>query len=415
MRLRHLEFGTRSPTAAQRVKPEGRVHEMGLLEKLRYLQKYFFQPNPNTTSELYALFRRQASLRNALREEKKEAPPGARLGFFGDLMWIRNGWGEFLAGDTTRILRELDGLVGNLETAISPAFPVKEFWPDLLRYNSDPRLVQSFAGAEGKSLFAALSFANNHTLDCGDRGALDTLKFLESEGIPHAGVRRDPTESTWAEFERGGIRFGFYAATFGLNDHRLLGSTKLLIETVPNLSPPRANLAPDLSAARAALTEMTAEGVDIKIISLHWGHEFDFFPAPYQREVAAALVAAGADIVMGAHSHVCQPDEIFFVNGADANGAALAPESRLEGAGPARRALVLYGLGNFTTAMYTAPCRFARVAEIEFRREKNGVGFRPPRNHFFFNEAPAGGAPRALRPARETDPGLAQIRAHLGD
>ena len=69
--------------------------------------------------------------------------------------------------------------------------------------------------------------------------------------------------------------------------------------------------------------------------------------------VARILVAAGADIVLGAHSHTQQPAEVLLVNGfAGDTGdeqAALehVPEScRLSGVeGPPRKALVLYGMG----------------------------------------------------------------------
>lgn len=388
------------------------MHEMGWLEKLRYLQKYLYQQNPNTVPELFRLFAGQAELRRALLEDK--TPPAARLGLFGDLMWIRDGWSDFLSEEVRRNLAGMDGLVGNLETVISPAFPVREFWPDLINFNSRPELVQAFASG-GKSLFAALSFANNHTLDFHDRGALDTLKFLESEKIPHAGLRRDPTERRWAEFTRGGIRFGFFAATFGVNDRRRLSNSKMLLEVIPHLSPHRGGVPADLSGAEAALAEMHAAGVEIKIVSLHWGHEFDFFPQAYQRDVARRLVTAGADIVMGAHSHVAQPDELLFVNGAAAGGASVPFESILNAPGRPRHALVLYGLGNFTTAMYTAPCRLSRVAEVAFVKNENGVSLRPPRNHFFFNQPRGRHAPRTLRVARPEDAPLAAIRAHLGD
>ncbi|RZA06189.1 MAG: hypothetical protein EOP11_10975, partial [Proteobacteria bacterium] len=222
----NLQFDSAEPSLTQRVKPEGRVHEMGILEKLRYLKKYLLEPNPKTTPELLEVFASQKKVRQALKarlaEKAAAAASATTLGFVGDLMWIRRDWETFLPNATLAQLRKIDGLVGNLESVISPAFPVREFWPDLLNFNSRPELVRAFSRANGSNLFAALSFANNHTLDFGDRGALDTLKFLASEGIPCSGLRRDPTESTWAEFTQGGIRFGFYAATFGVNDRRRL-------------------------------------------------------------------------------------------------------------------------------------------------------------------------------------------------
>jgi poly-gamma-glutamate synthesis protein (capsule biosynthesis protein) len=58
-------------------------------------------------------------------------------------------------------------------------------------------------------------------------------------------------------------------------------------------------------------------------VFLHWGVERESCPSARQQEVANALVAAGADIVVGSHAHV------------------------LQGGGRLGSALVGYGLGNF--------------------------------------------------------------------
>ena len=63
--------------------------------------------------------------------------------------------------------------------------------------------------------------------------------------------------------------------------------------------------------------------VDTVIVYLHWGVEGTTCPSPRQQEVAEALVGAGADVVVGSHSH------------------------RVETAGRLDGALVDYGLGNF--------------------------------------------------------------------
>ena len=62
---------------------------------------------------------------------------------------------------------------------------------------------------------------------------------------------------------------------------------------------------------------------DTVVVYLHWGTEFDGCPNPLQEPLARALVAAGADIVVGTHAHV------------------------LLGGGYLGSAYVDYGLGNF--------------------------------------------------------------------
>ena len=63
------------------------------------------------------------------------------------------------------------------------------------------------------------------------------------------------------------------------------------------------------------------------VVLLHWGKELDECPLPAQQELADALVAAGADAVVGSHAHRQL-----------GQGWLSAGE---------RRAFVDYGLGNF--------------------------------------------------------------------
>ena len=72
---------------------------------------------------------------------------------------------------------------------------------------------------------------------------------------------------------------------------------------------------------------------DTVVVYLHWGVEAERCPSSRQRQLALALVRAGADIVVGGHAH------------------------RQQGVGTMDGALVGYGLGNFvwygTTEMST--------------------------------------------------------------
>lgn len=370
---------------SQRARAEGRIHEMSWVDKFAYLVKYLFRPEPGASSLVLERYRHQASLLKSL--PRPALAPAATLGFMGDLMWIRKNWGNFLPPPTLDRLRRLDGLVGNLETVVSSSFPVKELWPDLFFFNSDPRLVTSFRSKEGKNLFAALSFANNHTLDHGDQGARDTLAFLANEGIPQSGIA-EPGGRRWVEFSRGGIRFGFYAATFGLNDQTLLKSTTLQLNQIPGIAPDRPGAEPDLSEARQALGDMDKAGIEVKILSLHWGHEFEFYPTERLMSAARELVAAGGDIIVGSHPHVPQPPEVLLVNG---YAPAIETKARAAGAGRPRKALIFYSLGNFASAMFTPYCRLATLWPLSFYRGDAGIDWRLEQAEFFYNRSTGGG------------------------
>lgn len=389
---------------AHRARPEGRIHDMKLDEKLLYVCKYLFAKRFDAPPDELAHFDRQRDLIKNLRKET--APKGAvRLALTGDLMWIRDSWGTFLDDKTRDYLESFDAVVGNLETVVSQNIPVNEFWPDLFFFNSDPRLVTSFRHRNsGNSLFGALSFANNHTLDHGDAAALDTIRFLDEQGIPHSGVRENKNEKLWVEFTRGGIRFGFYAATFGFNDKGLETKTKLKINLLPGLLPEYAGLEPNSSEIRSVLQEMEQSGIDVKIISLHWGHEFEFYPSPKAMRFARDVAAAGADVILGGHPHVQQPDEVLFVNGFGRE--YFCPDSsRIQGAGRPRKVFVNYCSGNLASAMYTFFCRVAPIKGLSFFRTESGsVDWTAPEIRLFYNSRRDAKGKRKLEPIEQAFP-----------
>ena len=152
-----------------------------------------------------------------------------------------------------------------------------------------------------------------------------------------------------------------YAATFGVNFPDKAAqcvAAGVAIQTVPGLAAASATGAGevDLREAAAALADMAAAGCGMRVVAIHWGHEFEGYPTVPQMAVARALVRAGADVIIGAHAHVTQPAEVLLVNGYEGSEACSGAEraalaqlpaaSRLaDVAGPPRKALVLYCLG----------------------------------------------------------------------
>lgn len=63
--------------------------------------------------------------------------------------------------------------------------------------------------------------------------------------------------------------------------------------------------------------------VDVLIVSLHWGAEYQKEPNAQQKKLAHEIIDAGAKIIIGHHPHVTQPVESY------------------------RSGLIFYSLGNF--------------------------------------------------------------------
>jgi hypothetical protein len=144
------------------------------------------------------------------------------------------------------------------------------------------------------------------------------------------------------------------------------------------------------------LADMAAAGVDFRIISLHWGHEFEFYPTPDLMQVGREIVRLGADLIVGTHPHVVQPLEVCFVNGYEvrlrqqgldlpALGGRTGCLLR-DGTSVPRKALIVYSLGNFVTAMYTRHCRTGLILSLQLRRDAHGrVDWHQPRMQLVYN------------------------------
>lgn len=357
--------------AYQRVRAEGLPLREAIWSGLGYLRKYR-RAKWTAPPEEVGYFREQARL---LRRLSSAPADGARLAMVGDLMWLRDSWGTFLSPEVLAYLNGHDAVLGNLESPISPRMRVPGLWPDYFTYNSDPRLVTSFRRPSGASTFSALATANNHCLDRGDAGLADTLAFLDQQGIPHSGVRRDAGERPWVAFEAGGVKVGFHAACWGLNNPDAVRRSAFRIEVLEGLVP-RPSLPIDLTRVRTVLDEMDRDGVEFKVVSLHWGHEFEFYPCPLLMQVGREVIRAGADVIMGTHPHVVQPVEVCFVNGYEKRLGDDLPALRErtgcvldDGTGVPRKGLIAYSLGNFATAMYTIHCRTGLALGLHLQRD----------------------------------------------
>ena len=73
---------------------------------------------------------------------------------------------------------------------------------------------------------------------------------------------------------------------------------------------------------------------DLIAVMIHWGIEYQTTQNEYQTQVADFLIANGADLILGSHSHVPQPMETRTVTLDD---------------GSTRSAFVAYSLGNFVS------------------------------------------------------------------
>jgi poly-gamma-glutamate synthesis protein (capsule biosynthesis protein) len=169
--------------------------------------------------------------------------------------------------------------------------------------------------------FDALTLAGNHIADRGAEGIADTLERLDRLGIAHTGAGATLAAARApAVLERRGRRVALLSyncvgpESAWATAHRA-GCNYLRIRTADGSAV--APAAPLVEPAPEALAELRADIVgaralaEIVIVALHKG--IVHTPAklaPYERPLAEAALAAGADVVVGHHAHILRGIEI---------------------------------------------------------------------------------------------------------
>jgi poly-gamma-glutamate capsule biosynthesis protein CapA/YwtB (metallophosphatase superfamily) len=184
------------------------------------------------------------------------------------------------------------------------------------------------ASALGRAGFDCISMAGNHCMDWGTEAFFETRANLIAAGMQVAGAGADIAEARRpARFALGdGTRVAVLAYSsilpmgYWAEEHRP-GCAPMRAHTVYEQveadqpgTPARIHTyahAGDLAAMQADIAKAKREA-DVVIVSQHWGiHFVRATIADYQREVARAAVAAGADAVIGGHAHVLKGCELI--------------------------------------------------------------------------------------------------------
>jgi poly-gamma-glutamate synthesis protein (capsule biosynthesis protein) len=195
-------------------------------------------------------------------------------------------------GDTLSSLRAVDAVVLNLECVLADC---GEPWPSkVFRFRADSKNVRVLAEAG----VAAVSLANNHTLDFG-RGALqDCIATLLAHGIQPAGAGAS-TDEAWrpATFLAGGVRVAVLAFTDNMPEWEARADVPGICYVPLNWT--------DSRFGRLLTAIEDARGThDLVVISAHWGGNWGYEPPPDHVEAAHRFVERGADVVFGHSPHI---------------------------------------------------------------------------------------------------------------
>ncbi len=231
------------------------------------------------------------------------------------------GWAALFA-DVADVFEGADFGFVNLETPVAPehSHGTKPFL-----FDAPVELPQALKASGIK----IVSFANNHVMDQGWAGFVESREHLKEIGLLFAGTS-DNTATAWQPVitEANGIKVGWLGMTRWLNGNRNPDK-----DDQPHVNffpyPGEAGGAPgaDEATVLAAIKAARAQ-CDLLVISVHWGIEYATAPRPEDVDIAHKMLEAGATVIVGAHPHVLQPIETYKTQ-------------------DGRDTVIFYSLGNF--------------------------------------------------------------------
>ncbi len=207
-----------------------------------------------------------------------------------------------------------DWAIANMETTLAGSELGYSEYP---LFNAPAQIVD----AAKRAGFNVLITANNHALDKGEKGVINTIKNIRSRGVPSVGTATSAKEAEKLLIvNQNNISMAIMAYTFGTNGIPIPQGKNYLVSLINEQKIIR-----DIAKARK-------QGADVVTIYLHFGEEYQRQPNASQKQLVERLIKAGADIILGDHPHVVQPYQIFNLKGKD---------------GKPRTGVVIYSLGNF--------------------------------------------------------------------
>ena len=158
------------------------------------------------------------------------------------------------------------------------------------RFNSPKHIIRDLK-SNGVDM---LSIANNHTIDRGEKGIRQTHMHLKEYKMPYVGAYSSFEDQAIDRIvDVAGIKVGVLAYTYGTNGLPVPQGKAYLVSLIEKER---------MQQEIATLSKL----VDVTVVSMHWGREYELFPSAEQEELAAFIAHAGATIIFGHHPHVLQ-------------------------------------------------------------------------------------------------------------
>lgn len=206
----------------------------------------------------------------------------------------RRGADHLFSPGVDSVLSSAQVVVGNLEC---PATKIEAPVFKRFIFRGEPEWLQTLH----RHGFTHLNLANNHSIDQGREGLMDTRRNIQRAGMVPIGAGATMNEAVQPVLLAESPRRVY-----------LVPSLRLALENYAYLpDQPCVSQEPMDSLLERVRMLKRADSTAIVIVSLHWGGEHTLQPVPRQRVEAHQLIMAGADVIVCHHTHTLQTIEEF--------------------------------------------------------------------------------------------------------
>lgn len=178
--------------------------------------------------------------------------------------------------------------------------------------------------------FNLVSLATNHTLDRGEEAVINSRNYWnQHQNVLAVGSYTSTEERNQQQIlTKNNISYAMLNYTYGTNGIEIPTGKDYLVNVWPVTGN---NPNTDVTYQNYKETvkkdiSLLKDKVDLLMVAMHWGVEYELIPNEYQKDMANFLASLGVDIIIGTHPHVIQPIEWIDDT------------------------LVIYSLGNFISA-----------------------------------------------------------------
>ena len=194
------------------------------------------------------------------------------------------------------VFRSAQVVVGNLEC---PATKIQSPVQKLYIFRGEPEWLEALK----RHGITHLNLANNHSIDQGREGLMDTRQNIIDAGMTPIGAGANMAEAAEPILLSKTPR-----------DVWLVPSLRLALENYAYLpDKPCVSQEPMDSLLTRVHRLRKADSTAVIIVSLHWGGEHTMHPVKSQRWDARQIIRAGADVLVCHHTHTLQ--DVEDING----------------------------------------------------------------------------------------------------